>query len=140
MDRFEKRWRQRQDGAPGGPGPATVTVTVSKQVAVRVTSDRLWDLVWDPATSPLVLDEVVAAFTLPGTPARQVGEMQVHIVAGEGGTLIGMIEEVVEVGPGYRAVTRVQIHRTTGNLDHVDPAPGPGRVRAASPPRTTCPG
>lgn len=106
MDRFEKRWRQRQDGAPGGPGPATVTVTVSKQVAVRVDPDRLWDLVWDPATSPLVLDEVVAAFTLPGTPAGQVGEMQVNIVAGEGGTLFGMIEEVVEVGPGYRAVTR----------------------------------
>lgn len=106
MDRFEKRWRQRRHQAPGGPGPATVTVTVSKQVAVRVDPDRLWQLVWDPATSTLVLDEVVAAFTLAGTPARQVGEMQVHIVAGEGGKLIGMIEEVIELGPGYRAVTR----------------------------------
>jgi hypothetical protein len=53
-----------------------------------------------------VLDHVVSAFTLPGTPARQVGEMQMHVISGDDGTLIGMIEEVVELGPGYRAVTR----------------------------------
>ena len=29
-----------------------------------------------------------------------------QVVAGPGGTLVGMIDEVVELGPGYRAVTR----------------------------------
>lgn len=73
---------------------------VSEQTTVMADPSHLWDLVWNPATSPLVLDHVVAAFTLPGTPARQVGEMQLNIVAGPDGTLIGLIDEVVELGPG----------------------------------------
>ena len=106
MDRFEQRWQQRRVGAPQEMAQAMVTVTVSEQVTVMVNPEGLWRLVWDPATSPLVLDHVVSAFTLPGSPCGQVGEMQMSVVACKDGTLIGMVEEVVELGPGYRAVTR----------------------------------
>ena len=84
----------------------TVTLAVSEQVTVMVDPVHLWRLVWDPATSPLVLDDVVSGFTLPGSPVRQVGEMQLHVVSGKDGTLVPMIDEIVELGPGYRAVTR----------------------------------
>lgn len=108
MDRLADRWQRRQEGEPQqNPQQAYVTVAVSEQVTVAgVDPAQLWQLVWDPATSPLVLDHVVAAFTVPGTPAGRVGEMQMHIVEGPMGTLVGMIEEVVQLGPGYRAVTR----------------------------------
>lgn len=105
LDRFEDRWKNRSRGAT--PQPALVTVTVCEQVLIDgAAPDSIWRLVWDPATSPLVLDNVVAAFTIPGTPPGKVGEMQMHVVTGPNETLIGMIEEVVELGPGYRAVTR----------------------------------
>jgi hypothetical protein len=103
MRRFEDRWQARQAGAPQQP---MVSVTVSEQVTVMVQPEKLWRLVWDPATSPLVSDDVVSAFTLPGTPAGQVGEMQMNVVACKNGTLVGTIQEVIELGPGYRAVTR----------------------------------
>lgn len=108
MDRLADRWQRRQEGQPQQHHQQPyVTVAVSEQVTVAgVDPGQLWQLVWDPATSPLVLDHVVAAFTVPGTPAGKVGEMQMHIVRGARGTLVGMIEEVVEIGPGYRAVTR----------------------------------
>ena len=106
MDRLSERWQHRRDGAPREQPPAMVPVTVSEQVTVKADADRLWRLVWDPATSPLVFDHVMSAFTLPGTPAGKVGEMQMHVVACQDGTLVGTIEEVVELGPGYRAVTR----------------------------------
>lgn len=105
MDRLEGRWNNRTRGP--APQQELATITVSEQVAIAgVHPDQLWRLVWDPTTSPLVLDHVRSAFTVPGTPAGKVGEMQMHIVAGPNETLIGMIEEVVELGPGYRAVTR----------------------------------
>ena len=106
MDRLSERWQHRRDGEPREQPPAMVPVTVSEQVPVMVDADRLWRLVWDPATSPLVFDHVVSAFTLPGTPAGQVGELQMSVVACQDGTLVGTVEEVVELGPGYRAVTR----------------------------------
>jgi hypothetical protein len=104
MERLERRWQQRSAGAPQD----LVPVRVSEQVTVMADPARLWQLVWDPATSPLVMDHVVSAFTVPGTPVRQVGEMQINIVTGPDGTLIGLIHEVVELGPGYRAVTRTR--------------------------------
>ena len=106
MDRLSERWQHRRDGEPREQSPALVPLTVSEQVPVMVDADRLWRLVWDPATSPLVFDHVVSAFTLPGTPAGQVGELQMSVVTCHDGTLIGTVEEVVELGPGYRAVTR----------------------------------
>ena len=104
MGRFEDRWQSRQDGA--AQQQSMVSVTVNEQITVMVQPDKLWRLVWDPATTPLVSDDVVAAFTLPGTPAGQVGEMQMNVVACKNGTLVGAIQEVIELGPGYRAVTR----------------------------------
>lgn len=107
MNRLEGRWQRRQNDSSQRESLSTVTLAVREQVTVMgVAPDRLWRLVWDPATSTLVLDQVVSAFTVPGTPAWKVGEMQMHIVAGADGTLVGMIEEVVELGPGHRAVTR----------------------------------
>ncbi len=106
MARLADRWQRRQESQTWQQHQQPyVTVAVSEQVTVAgVDPAQLWRLVWDPATSPLVLDHVVAAFTVPGTPAGKVGEMQMHIVKGPRGTLVGMIEEVVEIGPGYRAV------------------------------------
>ena len=106
MDRLSDRWQHRREGAPGEQPPAMVPLTVSEQVTVMVDAERLWRLVWDPATSVLVFDHVVSAFALPGTPAGQVGEMQMSVITCHDGTLIGTVEEVVELGPGYRAVTR----------------------------------
>lgn len=106
-ERFDERWQRRQKPSTQQQTTAVTGLTVSEQIVINgVDPDRLWRLVWDPSTSPLVLDHVVSAFTLPGTPAGRVGEMQMHVVRGAQGTLIGMIEEVTELGPGYRAVTR----------------------------------
>lgn len=105
LNRLEDRWKNRSRDAASQQ--ALVTVTVCEEVAIAdVAPDVVWQLVWNPATSPLVLDNVLAAFTVPGTPSGKVGEMQMHIVKGPGETLTGTIEEVVELGPGYRAVTR----------------------------------
>ena len=106
MDRLSERWQHRRHGEPREQPPAREPVAVSEEMPVMVDADRLWRLVWDPATSPLVFDHVVSAFTLPGTPAGQVGELQMSVVACQDGTLVGTVEEVVELGPGYRAVTR----------------------------------
>ena len=108
MDGLSSRWQRRREGMDQSQPPAMVPLTVSEQVTVMVDPAKVWHLVWDPATSPLVLDHVVTAFTMPGTPPGQVGEMQIHVIACQDGRLIASIVEVVELGPGYRAVTRAR--------------------------------
>ena len=62
-------------------------------------------MVWRPETSVLVSDDCVMAFSVPGTPHRQVGEIQCHVMRTVDGAQVGSLLEVVELDPGRRAVT-----------------------------------
>lgn len=97
----ERRWSQRT--APTSTNE--VVVTVSAQAAIPRPAGIVWEFVWDPASSVLTGDNVVAGFTMPGTPVGEVGEVQVAVVRMTAtGGLVGMLHEVVEVDPGRRAV------------------------------------
>lgn len=79
MERIERRWQRRTDSTRDQSPETFEPVTVSEQLVVMSDPVSLWRLVWDPATSALVLDQVVSAFAVPGTPAGQVGEMQMQM-------------------------------------------------------------
>jgi hypothetical protein len=82
------------------------SVAVTAQAAIAAPADQVWTLAWDPATSVLTEEGTTRAFTVPGTPAGQVGEIQCHVQTLPGGAQVGMLTEVVELEPGRRAVTR----------------------------------
>lgn len=101
-ERAEARFNARRSSDRQALKP----VEESAQVAIPLPANVVWDFVWRAETAPLVSDNVVQAFTVPGTPIGEVGEIQCHIVRGEGGVLVGSLIEVVELDPGRRAVTR----------------------------------
>ena len=79
--------------------PTTIRDSVTLEVAT--SADEAWRFMWDPASAPLW------APTVPGTPERSPGEVQVFVRRAhpEAPRTAGLIE-VVELEEGRRAVTR----------------------------------
>jgi hypothetical protein len=66
---------------------------------------EVWDFMWDPQSLHVIEQEVTYAGTLPGTPAGQVGEVQVSMHhTGLERQLTAL--EVVAMEPGRMAMTR----------------------------------
>lgn len=82
------------------------SVVDSMTVDLACSAEEAYAFMWDPQSTFLLEDDVVHAVTLPGTPARQVGEIQVSVVRGKNGLLEGRMLEVLEVEPGRRATSR----------------------------------
>lgn len=55
------------------------SVSVSASVLVNAPLERAWQILWDPATNLMTDPYCVAAGRVPGTPSRQVGEVQYAI-------------------------------------------------------------
>ena len=81
-------------------------VEVSEQIVINRDPGFVWGLAWSPSTSVLLDEDVVRAFTVPGTPEGCLGEQQCTVVRQADGTQVATILEVVELDPGRRAVAR----------------------------------
>jgi len=100
--RWGRRNNPRADAteAEQGSGPFAFSCSVN----IRCSPDRLWNFIWDPRSQLRLDDEVISAVTMPG-PVRAVGEVQAYLRRSSMG-LEGSFLEVVEYGPGRRAVYR----------------------------------
>lgn len=78
-------------------------VEVVRSIDIAGSPDDVWTLVWAPEYMPLLDDDVVEAYTVPGTPRGEVGERQcsVRLSAGE---RVETVSEVIDCEPGRRAV------------------------------------
>jgi uncharacterized protein YndB with AHSA1/START domain len=85
---------------------AQATVNVPAATLISAPADRVWQVLWDPATSLLLSPGAVAAGQVPGTPAGQAGEMQYTVTRTPDGELRAAIVVVLEVATGHSAVTR----------------------------------
>ena len=88
-------------------------VWVREELRVRLAADPLevFELMWDPTSTRLWDPSVELAMTLPGTPARQVGEIQTFVHRGPDGRAFLAALEVTRIEWGRLAVARVLTSR-----------------------------
>lgn len=86
--------------------PARKTVSASASTLILAPVDRVWKVLWDPATSLLLDPAAVAAGQVPGIPAGQPGEMQYMVTRAPGGQLLGDVLVVLDVTGGRDALVR----------------------------------
>jgi hypothetical protein len=80
--------------------------TASADVLIDAPVDVVWEVVWAPQTSCLLGSEPpVYADTVPGTPARAVGEMQYSIYQRDE-SFLGMCHAVTEISIGRTAMVQ----------------------------------
>lgn len=82
-----------------------MTIVESVTVTLACSAQQAFDFMWDPASSRVMNDDAFDGMTLPGTPTRAVGEVQVFL-SRPGGVLRGSMIEVESLVEGRRAVTR----------------------------------
>ena len=85
----------------------TAAVRVEESIAFEVprSAEEVWDFMWDPQSLFVIEPDVTYAGTLDGTPARQVGEVQVSMHrTGLERQLTAL--EVVAMEAGRTAMTR----------------------------------
>lgn len=88
-------------------------VSVSASAVISAPPDRTWQLLWDPATCLLVNPDNIAAGRIPGTPSRQIGEVQYCIHRHSDGSLHASLVAVDELDDGRTAL----VHDiTTGGM------------------------
>ena len=97
------------------------TVVESVTVGLACNAQEAFDFMWDPDASRVLNSDAFHGTTLPGTPARAVGEVQVFL-SRPGGVLRGTMMEVQSLVEGRRAVTRT-ITDTLDNLQVLDILP-----------------
>ncbi len=85
--------------------PEPFTVSESVTVALASSADDVFAFMWDPASTRVLNPRSEHCFTVPGTPSRAVGEVQVHVSRVDG-VLEGSLIEVQSLVEGRRAVTR----------------------------------
>ena len=85
---------------------ALPSVQESAEVAIPLPAEVVWDFCWRAENGPLVSEAVLEGFTVPGSPSGEVGEIQCHIQRADGGLLVGVLTEVIELDSGRRVVTR----------------------------------
>ena len=84
--------------------PQTSTIEAVTSIEVGRPAAEVWAFIEDPASQPLLNDDVLSGARMPGMP-RGVGEVQAF-VSREDGTLRGSMIEILEYEPGVRAQTR----------------------------------
>ncbi|MGE6955013.1 SRPBCC family protein [Staphylococcus capitis] len=91
---------------------------IKEAASVELPRDAatIWSFMWDPASSVKTEESTELGVTLPGT-LQGLGEIQVFITRTADGR-VGSLQEVVELDPGRRAVTRSlnSSYRTYGAL------------------------
>lgn len=103
---------------------------VETHVVVPLPVDQAWDGVLDATTFSLDAAAGEWAGVVPGTPARQVGEMRC-VVSAVGTLPVVRFHEVVEVGPGRRLALRQHSASHPWHLvTTVEPDPDGALVRA----------
>lgn len=80
-----------------------VQVRETATVDLPQSAEATFSFMWDPASSLKLSDSVEVAVALPGREG--VGEIQAFVERTPAGRM-GVLHEVVELGPGRRAVTR----------------------------------
>jgi uncharacterized protein YndB with AHSA1/START domain len=83
-----------------------VEVRQSATVDLPRPADEVWEFMWNPASSRHWSVSAELGTTVPGTPERQIGEVQAFIHRKPSGERFGSLLEVVDVELGRRAVTR----------------------------------
>lgn len=87
--------------------PLRQPVEASAAVVIDGAPGAVWETVWDPASARQIDPEHVAwSGQVPGTPVREVGEMQYFVRRLPGGRFSVSICMVTELADGHRAVTR----------------------------------
>lgn len=100
----------------------------SAAVVVDGAPSAVWEAVWDPASARLIDPERVAwSGHVPGTPVREVGEMQYFVRRLPGGRLRASVCTVTELAYGHRAVTRCMCGRHE-TVHVITPVPGGTRL------------
>lgn len=90
------------------PAPLRKPLEASAVVVIDGAPGAVWATVWDPVSSALLGPKrVVWAGHVPGTPLREVGEMQYFVSCAPGGRFTASVIMVTELADGHRAVTRL---------------------------------
>jgi len=85
-------------------GPLRKPVAVSASALIAASPAVVWDVICAPESSAAT-HATVAVGLVPGTPVRQVGEMQYCVHKDAGGWFTTQVIAVTELDPGRSAVT-----------------------------------
>lgn len=126
MGVLQQRWERRQQEQPADAPPAEPRpLSVTERIFIARPAEDVWAFVQPAETSVFTDDRVVRAFTVPGTPVGDVGEIQCQVIRFQEGVILGVLSEVVELDPGRRAVTRSLSHANeSGSVTTVEPLDG----------------
>ncbi len=87
--------------------PLRKPMEASAAMVIHGAPDAVWATVWDPVSSRLLDPEHIAwSGHVPGTPTREVGEMQYFVNRHPGGRFTTSVVMVTELADGHRAVVR----------------------------------
>jgi len=86
-------------------GPLRKRVAVSASALIAAPPAAVWDVIYAPESSAATHAKAVAAGLVPGTPVRQVGEMQYCVHKDAGGWFTTQVIAVTELDPGRSALT-----------------------------------
>ena len=114
--------------AMAAPAPLRKPMEASAAVVIDGTPGAVWATVSDPVSTRLIDPERVAwAGNVPGTPMREVGEMQCFVDRHPGGRFDASVTMVTELAHGHRAVTR-QLGQRCECVHAITPVPGGTRL------------
>jgi hypothetical protein len=100
------------------PAPLRKPATASASALIAAPPAAVWDVIYAPESALTVNAGIVAAGVVPGTPARQAGEMQYFACKYSGGWFTTQVAAVTELDPGRSAqtVSITSPHCETGHL------------------------
>jgi hypothetical protein len=107
-------------------------VSVSATALISAPPVQVWETVWDPATSRVISLECVAAGQVPGTPSRQVGEIQYFVHQPPGHPPDVHLLVVHELADGHRALVQSINGPENETLHLVEPEAGGTRLTLTS--------
>lgn len=114
--------------AMAAPAPLRKPTEASAAVVIDGAPGAVWEAVWDPASARLIDPELIAwSGHVPGTPAREVGEMQYFVHRHPGGRFTASVSMVTELADVHRAVIR-HIGQPAESVYVIIPAPGGTRL------------
>lgn len=114
--------------AIAAPAPLREPMEASAAVLIDRAHGAVWATVRDPVSSRLIDPERTAwSGHVPGTPTREVGEMQYFVGRHPGGRFTASVMMVTELADGHRAVTR-ELGYSREVVHVVTPMPGGTRL------------
>jgi hypothetical protein len=108
--------------------PLRNPMEASAAVVIDGAPGAVWATLWDPVSSRLIDPERVAwSGHVPGTPTREVGEMQCFVSRAPGGRFVASVTMVTVLADGHRAVSR-QLGQPYECVHVITPVPGGTRL------------